>query len=427
MTGRKRRLANPITIISTVSLILLLAAGAVGGALVMALVLVVLFLFYPLLSFLWNAFYGVEDQADRVYFAPTEDGWRIAMHYHAPAVPRPGALPVIVSHGILTNKYCVDLDREHSIACFLKEQGFPVFVISLRGTGRSRHVKPGFRNFNFDDIVEKDVPAAIQTAMKLTGAPAINWIGHSMGAMILYGFLGRRLPGHECVRSFVSIAGPGRLDHVRKTLLGPLMKLPALNRALNLRFGSQAISPLVGYLITPVEDIFYSKKNLSRRTIHRFIKNSIEGIAPGVFRQLGDWVRTGVESTVDGRFDYQEGLGNIETPSLFIAGPKDKIAPPDSVAFAFERARSREKRLLLMNRENGRSSDYCHVGLVIGERAPLDVFPAVLDWLKLHGMHETAKRGRIKSWIDRHKFAPRAVRKGLPLHGRKPLRHVRAG
>ncbi|MCB1305927.1 MAG: hydrolase, partial [Leptospiraceae bacterium] len=135
---------------------LIVTAFLIGwAALAVAFLLLALVLVYPLFRIFWNRLYGVEDISDALFFARTEDGWNLPLHFHRPDYPRPGAYPVIFCHGIAVNKYGVDLDRRHSLAFYLKQRGYPVFVLGLRGTGKAH--QPGARKtprFNFDDIVE---------------------------------------------------------------------------------------------------------------------------------------------------------------------------------------------------------------------------------------------------------------------------------
>ena len=350
--------------------------------------LLFLFLLYLLFAKIYGQFYHLKDIADTQVYAPTQDGWNIAMHLHDPNTSRKeeGRYPVILCHGIASNKYSVDLNQQLSLAYFLKQEGYRVFVLSLRGAGKSYHnSQHRYKDFSFDDIVEYDVPAVIQKARELTGAPKINWVGHSMGAMIMQAFLGRRLPGHEDIASFVSIGGPGRLDHIRYKWWGALLRYPHFRRFFSLRSGAQLALPFLSQIHTPFHEIIYSKGNLHKRTVKYLLKNAVENIAKGLGLQLKGWIYSARESSVDGSFDYQQGLENIYLPALFIAGLEDKIAVPECVRFVWEEISSPEKKFVLLSKENNFSTDYCHMAMVMGEEAPKEVFPLVLDWLEQYG------------------------------------------
>lgn len=406
MLGTFRKRKNPLYIATSILIIALVALLAGSAAILVAGLLVLLVLFYPFFLQIWEWMYGVEDLADQVFHAHTEDGWNIAMHFHRPPYPLPGAYPVVLCHGIANNKYGVDMDRGHSLAYYLKQNGFPVFAISLRGVGKSYHSsRYRYRDFCFDDIVENDVGAVIRKVRELTGAPKVSWVGHSMGAMIMYGFLGRKLPGHEDVATVVSLGGPGKIDHARSSIWGAASKYPELGQLLDLRFGAQVVSPLTGRFITPIEELVYNKEVVSTLTIRRLMKNGIENIAPGLQKQFADWIKSGQELTRDGVHDYRNGLRQIKLPILFIAGARDHIAPVEALRFAYERCGSKIKKLRIMGREDGIPFDYCHTGLVLGDRAILDIYPRVHEWLLEYGRTKSRKGlwGRISARFRRGK------------------------
>lgn len=401
MFGPIKKRKDPLTILVSIIIILLFAFLAGTAALVMAAFLAVLVLFYPFFLYWWDKLYGTRDIADQLFYAHTDDGWNIAMHFHMPRYPKANAYPVIMSHGIAVNKYGVDLDEAHSLPYFLKQNGYPVFVLSLRGCGKSYHSSKGrYRDFNFDDIVMYDVPAVIRRVKELTGAPKVNWVGHSMGSMIMYGFLGRELPGSEDIACFTALASPGKIDHAKTTIWGAIANMPWLPRVLDMKFGAQIISPLTGRFLTPIDNIVYDSENISKVTIRRLMKNGIENIGAGLISQFLDWIKSGVEHTRDGSHSYRDGFKNIKTPALFLAGTRDHIAPAESVRFAYEQCGSKIKEFRLLGKATGFHCDYCHTGIVLGDRARDDVYPLVRDFLDEYGMKKR-RRNFIKAIFKR--------------------------
>ncbi|MCB1137950.1 MAG: alpha/beta fold hydrolase [Leptospiraceae bacterium] len=379
---------------------LVITSFVIGGvALALAFGLLALILIYPLFSAIWNKLYGAEDIADALFFARTEDGWNIPLHFHRPDYPKPGAYPVIFCHGIAVNKFGVDMDRRHSLAFYLKQRGYPVFVMGMRGTGKAH--RPGSQKsprFTFDDIVEYDVPAAIRRVRELTGAPKVTWIGHSMGAMVASGFLGRKLPESENVACLVSIGSPGRLDHVNGRFWSTLSKYPWLQGALDLKLGANVIAPVSGRVTTPVERFIYSPENVSSQTVRKLLNNAIENINPGVASQMLEWIQKGTETTEDGSYSYRNGFSNIKVPTLYIAGEGDLVAPPRTVIHSYRLNSSRHKDIIILSREDY-SSDYCHIGLVLGEEAPEEIFPEVHEWLNRYG--NKRRKGRVAGTIKK--------------------------
>lgn len=403
MFGPIKKRKDPLTILLSIIIILVCAFLAGTAALAMAGFLAILVLFYPFFLYWWDKLYGTRDIADQLFYAHTDDGWNIAMHFHMPRYPKPNAFPVILSHGIAVNKFGVDLDEGHSLAYFLKQNGYPVFVLSLRGVGKSYHSsKTRYRDFNFDDIVMYDVPAVIRRVRELTGAPKVNWVGHSMGSMIMYGFLGRQLEGHEDVASFTVLAGPGKLEHAKTTIWGAIAHMPWLPRVLDMKFGAQIISPLTGRFLTPIDNIVYDSENISRVTIRRLMKNGIENIGVGLIHQFLDWIKSGVEHTRDGSFNYRDGFKNIKVPAMFLAGSRDHIAPAESVKFAYDLCGSKVKEYHVLGKQTGYQCDYCHTGIVLGDRARDEVFPMVRDFLDVYGGVKR-RRNFVKAFFARLK------------------------
>ena len=109
--------------------------------------------------------------------------------------------------------------------------------------------------------------------------------------------------------------------------------------------------------------------------------NAVDNISIGVFAQLVQSQR-GALVSADGGFNYSEALRQVATPFLLIAGPLDHLAPPQSVMAAYDRLASQNKRLVVASQANGFADNYGHVDLVLGERAPDEIYPLLFDWLE---------------------------------------------
>jgi hypothetical protein len=167
-----------------------------------------------------------------------------------------------------------------------------------------------------------------------------------------------------------------------------------------MKFGAQIISPLTGRFLTPIDNIVYDSENISKVTIRRLMKNGIENIGAGLISQFLDWIKSGVEHTRDGSHSYRDGFKNIKAPALFLAGTRDHIAPAESVRFAYEQCGSKIKEFRLLGKATGFHCDYCHTGIVLGDRARDDVYPLVRDFLDEYGMKKR-RRNFIKAIFKR--------------------------
>lgn len=394
---------SPFYLATTFLILLLFALFASTLAFIFTGVLILILLIHPLLLNWIGKLYGQEDIADEVHFAKTKDGWNLALHRHVPIQPNPQLAPVLVVHGIATNKFVMDLDRRHSLPYYLKLRGYDVFAVSLRGCGRSYHESPTrYEDFTFDDIVKYDVPAMIEKVKKITGSDRISYVGHSMGAMILYSHfcISEHKKDVEGIAAFVSLGGPGNLNHIGITLIGMLSRFPRARKMLDLKFGASILAPLAGELYTPIDEVLYNPNTTSSRTVKKIMKNAIENVSDGVTEQFMHWIETKRMHSLNGFYDYVQLQKKISVPSLFIAGEKDVIATPESVRSVYEKASSRKKEFRVISKANGASDDYGHACLVMGDRAEDDVFQHVESFLKKHGLRDQPGIGtKIKEGI----------------------------
>src|SRR5262249_22017119 len=146
------------------------------------------------------------------YSARTRDGWRLALYRHRPA-RRAHATPVLLCHGMSSNRWDMDGPGEVSLARYLAARGYDAWVVELRGAGRS--TRPTWWNgkrydWTFEDYVQHDAPAALRVVLNETGARQVHWVGHSMGGMIAYALL--MSPVHRNIASAVTLGSPTMSD-----------------------------------------------------------------------------------------------------------------------------------------------------------------------------------------------------------------------
>jgi pimeloyl-ACP methyl ester carboxylesterase len=350
-------------------------------ALQIALVVVVWIAALAALAFLAGRWFFVERLPDEVHYATTGDGWRVAVtRYRVPddrsGLVRPGAAPVVLIHGIATNRLALDLADDLSLARALAAKGHDTWLVELRGRGLSTRPRL-FSRFDydwcFDEYVEQDLPAALAAVRRATGADAVHLVGHSLGGMIVYALLGRpELAG--AVRSAVTLAAPATFKFQGRYLSAwPLRNL----RFLRHRFLMRLLAPLAGYWHPSALRLMHHPENLPGETLRRFMVNASASFARNELLQLGDWVESDQFRSIDHRRDYRAQMASITTPVLVIGGGKDRLAPPNAVKDAYDALGSPRKTLWIASRGQSCAANYGHLDLVIGGAAPRDVFPVV--------------------------------------------------
>jgi pimeloyl-ACP methyl ester carboxylesterase len=305
---------------------------------------------------------------DEVVEAVTADGWRLRLGRRRPKGP-PRRTPVLLLHGVAMNRQTLDFGVErYSLSAVLAEAGFDCFALDLRGHGGSRRGPPGADpGWTLDTYLARDVPAALDAVRAATGEPAVLWVGHSQGALL---GLAAAQKYAERIAGVVALAPPIvlPLEPVKHRFL-PQLASWRLFRPL-----AELVAPVAGWWQPRRAGLCIRLDDMERPIYRRLLMNAIEELPPGVVRHFVTLAQEGRLGSLDGREDWLAGLAGCRQPALFVAAPSDGLAPPASVGEGHARWGG-EKSLWVAAPEVG------HGDLVLGRRAPGELFPVVRDWL----------------------------------------------
>ncbi len=334
-------------------------------------------------------------------YVATEDGWRLGIRRYRPAVPDPNKLPVVLCHGLGLNATFWTITDDH-LPSQLAAHGYEVFVFDIRGSGENDQLghfdwinphlrqtllrERGERSWTVDDLVRFDVPAILAHVKKKTGHDQVNWVGHSLGGMLVFPYLELAPPedrarianfvgmgstiiqanaphrdillANHGLRTLALVASPGRMGRPLKYVRLPGMGL--------------------------IDRFYYTMENVDRRTISRFYGYTLEDTGPGALKQLAPYLEYGRMLSADRRIDYTARLGVITTPTLMIAGDDDILSDVASTQLTFQALASPDKTLWRFGKQSGHVADYGHCDLVWSRHAPREVFPPLIAWLDQH-------------------------------------------
>lgn len=409
---------------------------------------------------------GALPEGDR-YTARTADGVELALKRYRPepgAPFRAGRQPVILMPGLLSNMNEFDIYtppgdgfnlelpstlapwarddpyiardpmRYYSLAHYLWNRGYDVWLVNYRGEGRGPYTSGGQGGYSIDDLGIYDVPAVVERVYEVTGKHPV-YIGHSMGASMAYVFLQgakyQRAPdphvhsdpalvrernsgcGKQSLKGLVVLDGPMGTTGTN-TAYDPSFFLVLRDRwYMDLRW----LSPILDLLAPSTYQVYRVLWFLCRllnwpdlgimnallstnpdnihQEVHRYLfKYAVDGMSSRTVAQFSaayaskrfreDWYNGVEDSTVpvppppapgDGYYYYSDHLDLVSLPALVIADDTVDITHPDDIRnFYLGKKRHRMDSFL-------RIRNTAHVDLVAGLNAPTEVFPAIGSWL----------------------------------------------
>lgn len=316
-------------------------------------------------------------------FVDTPDGAVIHLHRHQADGP-----PVLVVHGISSNHYCWDLDAERSIGTYLAAHGFDAWLLDMRGHGDARkapHAKNLDRQWAADAYGLGDIPTAVAYIQEQTGHEKLGYLGHSLGGMV--GAIYASQLGDDALWAMVVVGSPAEFTDpdpilaLTRATFGfsgatlPFILTPSLARVTNAWSDKLPID---------VEAYLFVDDNMAPEAARRMMHTVVSPLWPGEMSQFAAMIGEGRFQSQGGDKDYVADMKRIEVPVLAIAGRADRVSPPDRVRGYYEAVGSEQKRFVVAGLENGFGSDYGHLDLTVGDRAPAEIYPLIEGWLREH-------------------------------------------
>jgi pimeloyl-ACP methyl ester carboxylesterase len=330
-------------------------------------------------------------------FAVTADGWRLGVRHIAPIHPDPTKLPVVLCHGLGLNGTFWTITDDH-LAQQLAAAGYHVFIPDMRGSGASHKAGPigwinqgllrqtpmlevGDGDWTVDDEIQYDVPAILDYVQAHTGHDRVNWVGHSLGGMLMFAFLETQ-PHAPRIANFVGMGSTiQQYTYPQTPMLRANRAIRGLLRVVST--GRMARPMMFGRPpgLEKVDRFYYTAANVDKSTVDRFYGYTLENPGRGALEQLDPYLEIGRFLSADRSIDYVANLDRVQTPLLMIAGEGDVMSDIPSTYLTFNAVSSTDKTLLRFGRMHGHVDDYGHCDLVWSRHAPREIFPEIIAWL----------------------------------------------
>ncbi|MGE0785473.1 MAG: lipase family alpha/beta hydrolase [Sandaracinaceae bacterium] len=291
--------------------------------------------------------------------------------------------PVLLVHGIALNHRNNDLTEDISLGRALGRSGRDVWLLTLR-CGRDDLPWREERLVSFERMARYDLAAGIEAVLERTGARQLDYVGFSMGGILLYAAIGRTVPA-EHLRRVAIIGSPAKIEAPFAILSKIARFVPHwLVPTLRLRLVGRMLAFMSEWFKTPIHHWIYQVDNVDRGMAPYAMVNGFVNIPYPLASEFVRWaasdgaVRYGGEKVID-------GLRAVSTPVFFVAGAADRLAPPHTVRLAYdawgEEVEGVDKAFRVVGIEGGAAADYGHGDLAIGRFAEQDVFDPVRAFL----------------------------------------------
>ena len=360
-------------------------------------------------------------------FIRTRDGWLLGVRHYRPSHPNPSKLPVVLCHGLGLNATFWTITPNH-LPEQLTQAGYEVFVYDCRSSGRSTPEKfsrmnellrqtpfreHGECHWTTDDQAFYDIPAILEHVRKRTGQEQVNWVGHSLGGMLMFTFLEFHPERHR-IANFVGMGSTAvvfptkdseQMAHANAGLrvLSKMISTSRISRPM--RFGRPPG-------LATIDRFYYTRDNVETQTVDRFYGYALEDPGPAALKQLMPYLGQGRFLSADGQTDYSANLDRITTPTLFIAGEGDVMADIQSKQWTFDHISSTDKTFMAFGRSTGYQLNYGHCDLVWAKSAPQEIFPEIIRWLDQRQIKASSPQALVTK-RDRSTEGP-TVRLGTP-------------
>jgi pimeloyl-ACP methyl ester carboxylesterase len=328
--------------------------------------------------------YSAEPPVDESHRVTAGGGWEVALHRvrRSPTAP-PRETPVILAHGIAMCRCCWHMSEEISLARYLSDRGHDVWIAEYRGYASSRHSGGGRPwDFAIDQHIHEDAPALIAGVCERTGAEKVHWVGHSMGGMILYGYV--QAHGTDRLGRVVTVGSPVRMGRVagHLKLLGRLRPLLRPGWRIPLYTFTRVTLPFSVFLRRWTQRPFYNARLARSADIATLFTHGVQDLSARALRQFARWQSTGTMALEDGSGRIEDGPAALDVPFLCLAGEGDLLVPPRAATPAHDGAAATEKAVRVFGGPGDPAPPMGHLDLIASDNAKRWVFPVIADWLE---------------------------------------------
>jgi pimeloyl-ACP methyl ester carboxylesterase len=284
------------------------------------------------------------------------DGVSLGVVRYSLVAPEPGQRRVLIVGELGHGRALFD-----GLARALARRGFVVYLAQLRGQGASQW--PGY---HLRDWVTHDLPA-VARALAEDGAPEFSLIAHGFGGALALAATTRELRGRVtravALSTPVEAQVPSRL--VERLLAG------------GGRFSALGTDPESARLF---QLVLGGGPTVDAEALARFRGGGLSDLGHAASGELLGWMRSGDLALGDGS-TVASRLAAYEVPTWLVLPLDDGFAASEMAAPLRELSRA-PVVMRALNRAEFVGEDYDHATMLIGRRAPIDIWRGAIRFLE---------------------------------------------
>ncbi len=360
---------------------------------------------------------GVENADVSTHYFSTEDGLTLSLLRFRAHGAKPCTDSVLLHHGLTSSSDMFLMPEHRNLVTYLLENGFEdVWCLDSRMSGRHPFNLRRHRH-TLDDVALYDHPAAVDAIREEIGDGRLHVISHCLGSTsFMMSLFAQKVTG---VSSVVcnSVALAPRVSRWSRIKIA--VSPPILEYVFNIAYMSprwrEDVGLTIGEIVARVTSFvhrdcdvpechmlslmwgsgcpaLWNHANLDERT-HRRLGDLFSGTGVHYYRHIHAMVRSDSTAVKYDKHEprhrsmpnnYFEHAAALETPVLFLSGEQNNVFA-DSNPLCYE-------RLYALDPTPGKHlydlkmiPDYGHQDVFMGREAATDVFPHILEFIRMRG------------------------------------------
>jgi pimeloyl-ACP methyl ester carboxylesterase len=263
-------------------------------------------------------------------------------------------IPMVLIHGSLENGRIFYSKSLKGYAPFMAQNNYDVYVIDLRGKGKSLPIISKEFNFNQLDVI-KDLYKVFNYVKKRYPSPQQVWTSHSWGGVLINCALLRYQDMNNSIRRIVHFG-------VKRSI-----SVKSLKKYYQINLGFNSLMKLEAKILGYVSSRFFGSDSEAKN----YHENQLIWVKPSLFVDPID------------HFDYSYAAQKTSLPkSLYLAGGSDDVLGNivDIKRFMNE-CNQNDADLWILNQDHNYLHSYDHNNMLTHKDAPKDIFQSISHWI----------------------------------------------